>query len=158
MKKIILIIMSVIMICTTVCSAVLPICANNNGIDENTTMNYDDIVQPCFVNLSSATLGFTVNSGTAYVAVSYYAYSDTFSYAKLIVKIQKQFLGIFWTDVDIGTDSQWVGYCYDIDGVFHPTFPVNGGGTYRAQLTLKVYGKDGSIDTYEDTIKSSHST
>ncbi len=156
MKKIILRIMSVIMICAVMSSAILPISANNNGIDEKT--NYDDIVQPCFKHLSSATIGFTVNSGTAYVAVSYYAYSDTFSYAKLIVKIQKQFLGIFWTDVNIGTDNQWVGYCYDVDGVFHPSFSVSAGGTYRAQLTFKVYGKDGSIDTYEETITSSHGT
>ncbi len=157
MKKTFLKILSAIMVCIVMFSAVLPISANNRVVEE-TTPNYDGIVQPCYENLSSTTAAFSVNSGVAYVAVTYYAYSDTFSYARLTVKIQKQILGIFWIDVNIGTNNQWIGYCYDIDGVFHPSFNVGSGGTYRAQYTLKVYGNDGTVDVYETTIKSSNST
>lgn len=73
------------------------------------------------------------------------------------MKIQKRFLGIFWSTVDIGyTDNEWIAYCYDLNGTVYNSFPLEDTGTYRAVFTVEIYGKDGSVDTIEDKITSTY--
>ena len=93
-------------------------------------------------------MSFTVVDGDASFYVSYEARAATFTQAKLTVQIQKKFLGFFWRDAA----DEWVGYCTDLSGFFAATIPVDGSGTYRAILTLEVFGT-GDTDVIEETIK-----
>ncbi len=153
MKNKILKFLSLILTCAIACSCALSISANGNISDEMLP-DYGDLVQPCYSNCDSCATSFAVADGMAYMFVTYYAYTDSFTYAKLTAKIQKQVLGIFWTTVDIGTtNNEWVSYNYSIDGIFDKSYPVDGYGTYRVLYTLEVYGNDGTVDVIEDTIK-----
>ena len=71
--------------------------------------------------------------------------------ADLTVKVQKRFLLVFWNDV-----SEWSASSTDIDGYFVNTLPLNGSGTYRANITLTITGSNGTVDTITDTIESQY--
>jgi hypothetical protein len=117
--------------------------------------NDDMGISPRFSNCAECTYSFVSAEGEAHVAVTYVAKSDVFSYAKLTVKIQKRFLGVFWNTVDIGEpNNEWVAYCYDVRGDFYNYFPLDSTGTYRAVFTIEFYGTTGVVDVIEDTIKS----
>lgn len=117
----------------------------------------ESVITPRYSNCYDCTCYFVANSGQAYVSVTYTGNSSTFSYAKSTVKLQKRFLGIFWSTVDIGyTDNEWIAYNYDTDGYFSNSFPLEDTGTYRAVFTVEIYGKDGSVDTIEDKITSTY--
>lgn len=87
----------------------------------------------------------------AYASVSYNASSDVFSYAAISVKIQKRFLGVFWSTVD-----EWEEILYDVNGFVENGTALEDTGTYRAVFTVEIYGKDGSVDTIEDKITSTY--
>ncbi len=159
MRKTLFKLLSVFMVCLIAVSFTLTAFADE-PINESSVPNYDDLVQPCYDNLNSVTTSFSVIDGRGYIAVTYYAYTDTFTYAKLYVKLQKQILGLFWQTVDISDpNDQWTGVCYEAQGgTFDPSFYVGGPGTYRVILKLEVYGTDGTVDVVNDTIKSSNST
>lgn len=88
-----------------------------------------------------ANFSFSATSNGGYVDVSYYGY-DSFVRADLTVKIEKQFLFFFWTEVDT-----WTASSTNIDDYFIHTFTLTGSGTYRASFTLKITGNDGTVDT-----------
>lgn len=121
---------------------------------ENPLSNAESI-SPRFTNCNVCDFAFQVlDPGEAHVAVTYSAKADVFVQAKLTVKIQKKFLGIFWKDVDIGlTDNEWIEYSYDIRGQFYNYFPADGTGLYRAVIRLEVHGTTGVSDIIEDTIE-----
>ena len=98
---------------------------------------------------------FTVSStDKANVRVTYSANSTNFQKANLTVKIQKRFLLVFWSTVDIGyTNNEWTASSTNLSGNFYNTFTVNGTGTYRAQITLEIIGKNGQKDVIEETIE-----
>lgn len=112
-------------------------------------------VTPRFTNCNYCNFIFQVlDPGEAHVSVRYSAKADVFTQAKLTVKIQKKFLGLFWTTVDIGTtNDEWVAYSTDINGQFYNYFNVDGTGTYRAVFCVEMYGTSGVVDTIEDTIE-----
>ena len=145
-KRLITTFMAVLMLflnCTPVVTSASPAVYNDSGIS------------PYLSNCSSCTYSFSAVEGEAHVAVSYVAKSETFTYAKLTVKIQKRFLGVFWSTVDIGeTNNEWIAYCYDELGDFYNSFPLDSTGTYRAVLTIQFYGTTGVVDEIEDTIVS----
>ena len=90
-------------------------------------------------------------SGKAYAEVSYNAKTNVFSYASVTVKIQKRFLGIFWSTVD-----EWTETCYDVNGYVENSTALEDTGTYRAVFTVEIYGRDGSVDEIEDKITSTY--
>ncbi len=121
-----------------------------------TSSGNDDMVAPCYDNCGRCTTSFTVSGGTAYVAVTYEAYEDSFSYAKITFKLEKQFLFFFWQTVDIGEpNDEWVDYCYDVFGGFENSWDIDANsGLYRCVMTIEIHGKDGSVDIIEDVTES----
>lgn len=97
---------------------------------------------------NSANFSFAATANGGYIDVTYYGY-DTFVRADLTVKIEKQFLFFFWTEV-----ATWSASNTDIDGEFYTTIPLDGSGTYRATITLTITGNDGTVDTIPDVIES----
>ena len=115
----------------------------------------EESIFPRFTNCNQCDFAFAVIApGEAQVLVTYYAKSDVFTQARLTVKIQKKFLGLFWRTVDIGTtNDEWVAYSSATNGQFYNSFDVDGTGTYRAVFCLEIYGTSGAVDTIEDTIE-----
>ena len=148
-RKIFAIIMAVVLFCATY----LPLMTVTSYAAD------DDIgISSYLVNCNLCTCTFSAAyGGMAQVGVTYNAKSDVFTYAKLTVKIQKRFLGLFWSTVDIGEpDNEWVAYCYDVHGDFYNSFPLESTGTYRAVFTVEFYGTSGEVDVIEDTIESAY--
>ena len=99
-------------------------------------------------NYTNLSFSATANGGNIYVT---YLGNDSFAQAELTVKIEKQFLFFFWTEVDT-----WSAIHSDTSGQFLHTFTLTGSGTYKATFTLKVAGKDGTVDTITKSIESSY--
>ncbi len=118
-------------------------------------MNTENGISPCHSQCEESSFGFYIeDDGTAHVNVSYTG-KPTFTNAVSTVKIQKKFLGIFWTTVDIGyTDNEWVVNSTDRFGTFGNTFYLSDSGTYRAVFKLEMYGT-GDSDTIETNIEKS---
>ena len=73
------------------------------------------------------------------------------------VYIQKKFLGLFWTKVDIGTtDDEWVDSSTNVSGAFSHSVQLGSSGTYRAVFEIKMYGSGGATDTIEDKIEKKY--
>ena len=90
----------------------------------------------------------------ATVTVRYSADSTNFQKANLTVRLEKRFLLLFWTTVDIGyTNNEWTASSTNPNGNFYNTFTVNGKGTYRAHITLEIIGKNGQKDVIEETLE-----
>ena len=140
-------------------SSVLPAYAVGETNAEPVDSSKNVSVMPRFMHCSKCVMTFTVSApGTAYVGVTYNAYSDTFLEAKVTVKIQKRVLGVFWKTVDIGyANDEWVDYSEAVNGYFYNSFAISGTGTYRANFTVEITGKDGSCDVIEDTIERKYS-
>ena len=97
----------------------------------------------------SGSFSFAATSSGGHIDVSYYTY-DSFVRADLTVKIEKQFL-FWWNEV-----NTWSASSTEENGHFYTCLALNGSGTYRAIMTLKVTGNDGTVDTIERTIKSKY--
>lgn len=108
-------------------------------------------ISPYYTNCNNCRCNLSIKNGEAYTSVSYIAYSDLFSYASVTVKIQKRFLGIFWSTVD-----EWTEICYDVYGYVENSTDLEDTGTYRAVFTVEIYGIDGSVDEIEDKITSTY--
>ena len=108
-------------------------------------------IAPCYINANSYTDEFIItDSGIAVVMVTYQGLPSAFTKADISVKIQKKFLFLFWNDVDIGyPNNEWTDECTDLNGTFYNTFAVNGTGTYRALITVNIYGHTSGYDTIE---------
>ncbi len=154
MKKLLCVLLSVLISGILLCTSILPAYAVSPAEGENSTvLNASSGISPRLTNCSGATFSFGVtSSGDATFVVTYEGRAASFSYAKLTVQVQKKFLGLFWRDVD-----EWTGYCYDVSGRFYDSVPADGTGTYRALLTLEVYGTTGVTDVIEDTIDCKYS-
>ena len=148
-KKIFTTLMAVILLflnCTSLVTSASAVVDTETGISPYLTNCYE-----CAFTFSAA------YEGQAQVAVSYVAKSEVFTQAKLTVKIQKRFLGLFWTTVDIGEpNNEWIAYCYDVYGDFYNSFPLESTGTYRAVFTVEFSGTTGEVDVIEDTIESKY--
>ena len=131
----------------------------SSGIIASAAEITDDNIMPYYTNCNKCSLSFTVSDpGEAHVGITYNAKSDVFSEARVTVKIQKKFLGLFWKTVDIGlTNNEWTDSSTNINGYFYNSFDVDGTGTYRAIFTVQIIGTDGSVDLIEETIESKYS-
>lgn len=124
----------------TLCTGILPLFASA-----------EDGIIPYYVTTDNCSCAFVASNGKGVAAVLYNAYSNVFSYASVTVKIQKRFLGIFWSTVD-----EWTETCYDVNGYVENSTDLEDTGTYRAVFTVEIYGIDGSVDTIEDKITSTY--
>lgn len=116
-----------------------------------TSFASDQGISPRLSHTSDAAFSFSATANGGYIDVTYYGYDDSFVRADLTVKIEKQFLFFFWTEV-----ATWSASNTDIEGEFYDTIPLDGSGTYRATFTLKVTGNDGTVDTIPDVIEDSY--
>ena len=91
----------------------------------------------------------TVNdSGTMTINYYYSGTSGTTSKAVITTYIEKQFLFVFWTRVDIGvTNNEWTQTVNNYRYSGTRTFKLPSTGTYRTTVTYEVYGSGGSTDT-----------
>ena len=105
-------------------------------------------ISPRLSHTSDGSFSFSATADGGYVDVTYYGY-DSFVRADLTVKIEKSFLFFFWTEI-----STWSASSTELNGEFYNTLPLDGSGTYRATFTLKITGKDGTVDTIEQVIES----
>ena len=115
-----------------------------------TTFASSEAISPRLSHTDSAAFSFSATANGGYIDVTYYGY-DSFAQAELTVKIEKQFLIFFWTEVDT-----WSALHSDIDGQFLHTFTLTGSGTYRATFTLRITGNDGTVDTIPFEIEDSY--
>lgn len=125
-------------------------------IPMSSIITYGSEITPRYNNVASASLNTTINSnGTLTISYNCLGYSSTTSKIVISTYIEKQFLFLFWTRVDIGTaNSEWTQTInnYRYTGTHSFTLPST--GTYRTTVTYKVYGSDGTTDEIvkEDTI------
>lgn len=110
----------------------------------------NETISPRLSHANNANFSFAATANGGYIDVTYLGY-DSFVRADLTVKIEKQFLFFFWTEVDT-----WSASSTEIDGMFSHAFTLTGSGTYRATFTLKVTGNDGTVDTIPSEIKSKY--
>lgn len=122
------------------CTSVLPFFASAEGA-----------ITPYYVNTNDCDFSFIAFEGEAVAAVLYRAKSSVFSYASITVKIQKRFLGVFWSTVD-----EWTAIMTDVNGYIERGTPIEDTGTYRAVFTVEIYGTDGSVDTIEDKLTDTY--
>lgn len=115
-----------------------------------TSFASDQGISPRLSHTSDATFSFAATANGGYIDVTYYGY-DSFVRADLTVKIEKQFLFFFWTEVDT-----WSTSSTEMDGMFSHAFTLTGSGTYRATFTLTITGNDGTVDTIPSEIEDSY--
>ena len=132
--------LTLLLMLVTLCTSILPL-----------YVFAQEEISPYYLNVNNCYCYFSAANGTAQPTVTYKGVSGSFSYAKVTVKIQKRFLGVFWSTVD-----EWTETCYDVNGLVSNSTPLEKTGTYRAVFTVEIYGKDGSVDTIEDTITSTY--
>ena len=106
-------------------------------------------ISPRLSHTNDAAFAFDATSSVGYIDVIYTGVTATFASAKLTVKVEKQFLFFFWSEVDT-----WTATCTEIDGDFYYEMPLTGTGTYRATFTLEVTGTDGTVDVITNSIEN----
>ena len=106
-------------------------------------------ISPRLTHTNGASYSFDATSSVGYISAEYTGVAATFVSAKLTVKVEKQFLFFFWSEV--GT---WTSTSTDLDGIFYYEMPLTGAGTYRATFTLEVTGTNGTVDVITDTLES----
>ncbi len=115
----------------------------------------DDGIMPIYDHCDICSLDFYVYDGLAYIMVDYYANYDTFLRIEASAKIQKRFLGVFWTTVDIGLpDNTWVASSTENPDYLEGIFPIEETGTYRAVFDIKFYGTTSVVDQIDSEIEA----
>ena len=118
------------------------------AIDDQLTANMG--LSPRLSHTENTIFSFVATANGGHTEVEYYG-KDSFVRADLTVKVEKRFLLVFWNDV-----GEWSASSTNTEGYFFHTFALNGSGTYRATFTLKITGRDGTVDTIEQVIESKY--
>ena len=110
-------------------------------------------ITPYYSNVSSAAVSASVSSdGLLEITNRYYGFQGKMAKAVITTYVEKRFLGLFWTRVDIGVDdNQWVDTIYDYTYVGAHAFQLSSTGTYRITTTFVFSGNDGTIDEIVST-------
>lgn len=105
-------------------------------------------ITPYYNNTVSATSSANISStGKITISNSYSGIKDVTTKAVITTYIEKRFLGIFWTRVDIGTtDDEWVDTVYNYQYTGNHTFQLESTGTYRVTVEYVISGSGGSAD------------
>ena len=109
-------------------------------------------ISPRFSHMGSASFSFSAIESGGHVDVTYEGYGDSFVRAEVTIKLQKRNLLFFWRDLD-----EWSASSTDLWGDFYHIFELDGKGMYKATMTFKAYGTDGTYDIIEDYIESRYS-
>ena len=112
----------------------------------------DTGISPRLSHMGSASFGFSAIESGGHVSVTYEGYEDSFVRADVTIKLEKKTFFFFWKDMDT-----WSATSTELWGYFYHVFELDGKGTYKATMTLKVYGTDGTYDLIEDSIESKYS-
>lgn len=101
-------------------------------------------------NLVSTLVSCSISGSGLLTATSRYSgASGTISKGVITTKVEKRFLGIFWTTVNIGQpNNQWVDTSYSNYYTATHTVQLSSTGTYRVSSTFKITGTNGAVDTY----------
>ena len=115
-------------------------------------------IQPYFSNIYVYMVDFDITStGFASVYFDYEGDPDVITSATSEIYLEKRFLGIFWTRVDIGeTDNVWVDVFYDDYGYVDHTLQLEKTGTYRAKFKLTFTGTNTEDDVLEKTVEATY--
>ena len=111
----------------------------------------ESVISPRYTNISTCNFFFTASSSGGNFSGNYSGISGNFSSATVTVKVQKQFLFLFWLDV-----GEWTSTSTKVNGTFSHNFALDGSGTYKATITLTIKGTSGVADTVTQTIESSY--
>ncbi len=115
-------------------------------------------IMPVLDNCNHCILDFYIVNGVATVGVDYSGTSDSFTYMKLSVKLQKKTLGFIWTTVDIGlTNDTWTMLTETREGYILKNFNVSKKGTYRAVFDIEFHGNNGLVDEINEKIQYTYS-
>lgn len=106
-------------------------------------------ISPRLTHTNGASYSFDATSSIGYIYANYTGVDTTFVSAKLTVKVEKQFLFFFWSEV--GT---WTSTSTEVFGSFYHEMALTGSGTYRATFTLEVTGSDGTVEVLDTVIES----
>ena len=151
MKKI----TAIILLLTTIITCMfVPVGAEGTGNFTSVT----GTITPRWSNGDACDYNFYIlTDGTAKVTVDYVGTSGAFTNVTVTTYIQKRFLGIFWTTVDIGQpDNKWIDTSTSIDGRFVHTVSLSNTGTYRAVIKIVFSGTGGADDVIEDKIEATY--
>ena len=112
-------------------------------------------IQPRLNNtISTATTMGISSSGKLTVAYNYVGVPGVTTKAVITTYVEKRFLGIFWSRVDIGTtNDEWVDTVYQDQYSGGRSYQLSSSGTYRVTVQYKIYGSGGAADVldYEGT-------
>ena len=151
MKKI----TAIILLLTTIITCMfVPVGAEGTGNFTSVT----GTITPRWSNGDACDYNFYIlTDGTAKVTVDYVGTSGAFTNVTVTTYIQKRFLGIFWTTVDIGQpDNKWIDTSTDISDRFVHTVSLSNTGTYRAVIKIVFSGTGGADDVIEDKIEATY--
>ena len=142
-------------ICFVLCMAMLFISLSIPTFAAGTEENG---ITPRYNNVHLTDSSFMVDSnGVAYVTVAYTGYTNITTGATITVELQKKFLGLFWTTVDIGMpDNMWVENVSDSKFFKSYSHQLTKKGTYRAEIHYTIYGTAGAADEVEDFLTDTY--
>ena len=144
-KNILMRILSFIVMCTVLISAVSFIA------------NAEEIM-PRYNNVDSTTSVVSISSaGKMTVTNKFSASASIFSRAVITTYVERKTLGLFWTRVDIGqTDDEWVDTIYT--NVYSGTHShqLEKTGKYRVTVEYVIYGSGGAADTITREIEKTY--
>ena len=108
-------------------------------------------ITPYYNNTASTSTGMGIDAnGLLTISYRYAGYQAVATHAVITTYVEKRFLGLFWSRVDIGTtDNQWVDTIYDYRYNGSRTFQLSKSGTYRVKVTYTIYGSGGAADVIE---------
>ena len=117
----------------------------------------DEVIDLPLENCYYCNLNFEISSGgSAEVTVQYNGNPNTFTYAHITAKIQKQVFLFIWTDVAVNANNQWVVDSYNLNDYITLDHQLDSTGTYRAIITVDIYGTGNSTDSFNDTIQDTY--
>lgn len=151
-KKILCPLLSAILaICIMISCAVTVFASDIDNVEKKIKTTRNEV---CLISQ----LGFNITStGNAICSVDYSANSSTFTQAVCTIKIQKQVFLFIWSDVEINANKKWENASTANPDNFYFTYQLDSAGTYRAVITLDIYGTGGLHDRISDTIERTYS-
>jgi hypothetical protein len=111
----------------------------------------DTGVSPRLSHMGTGSFSFSALDDGGHVSITYEGYSDSFVRAEVNVRLAKKVMLFFWEDIAVWGEESTEDW-----GDFYHIFELDGKGTYKATITLKIYGTDGTYDLIEDSIQSSY--
>ena len=102
----------------------------------------------CFNNTVYASTSANVTeTGLLTASNRLIGFPDVMTHAFITTYVEKRFLLLFWTRVDIGVrNNQWVDYVYEDTYIGAHVVQLDSKGTYRVTAVFEVFGSGGPVD------------